>query len=162
MANIFIRPIQESDSKFIALVIRRVMPEFGASGPGFAMVDPEVDHMFEAYSKSGHAYYVLTDGEKIFGGGGIGPLAGSDGRICELRKMYFLKEARGLGLGQKLMDACLEKARSLGYESCYLETLNLMVEARKLYEKNGFKNLKTPLGSTGHFGCDSWMLKSLS
>jgi putative acetyltransferase len=43
----------------------------------------------------------------------------------------------------------------------YLETLPELHQAVKVYEKFGFRYLKGPLGNTGHFGCDLWMLKDL-
>ena len=48
------------------------MPEFGASGPGFAIHDPEVDAMYQSYTRElGRAYFVVTDGTNVLGGGGI-------------------------------------------------------------------------------------------
>jgi putative acetyltransferase len=142
-------------------VIRIVMPEFGAKGPGFAIADPEVDFMFDAYSKPRHAYFVARSGGRVVGGAGIGPLAGTDGSVCELRKMYLLEEARGQGVGQKLLDLCLGAAKARKFRSCYLETLGVMGAARRLYQKNGFVQLPAPMGKTGHFGCDRWFARPL-
>lgn len=156
-----IRPITAQDSEGVAAVIRKVMPEFGARGPGFALSDPEVDEMYSAYQQAGHRYFVVTQNGRLLGGGGIAPLAGGDGTICELRKMYFLPELRGLGIGQQLINLCLDSARELGYSQCYLETLQSMKQARALYAKNGFVQLEKALGNTGHFSCDAWYLKDL-
>ena len=81
--------------------------------------------------------------------------------MCELQKMYFLPEARGLGFGTQLMQLCLENAKMFGFKSCYLETLPQMEDAQKLYVKAGFEYLDKPLGSTGHTSCPIWMLKKL-
>ena len=75
--------------------------------------------------------------------------------------MYFLPEARGLGLGQQMMTKCLEAAVSFGYKQCYLETLPNMLEAQKLYKKVGFTYIQEPMGCTGHTSCPVWMLKTL-
>jgi putative acetyltransferase len=75
--------------------------------------------------------------------------------------MYFLPEARGLGLGIELMQKCLAKAKEFGFESCYLETMPYMEAAQKLYNKVGFEYLDKPLGNTGHTSCPVWMLKKL-
>jgi putative acetyltransferase len=157
-----IRLISSEDNFAIAALIRRVMPEFGASGPGFAIHDPEVDSMFESYSRARSAYFVLVEDDGVgVGGGGIAPLQAASTQVCELRKMYFLPDARGLGLGAKLMDLCLESARGFGFEKCYIETLASMTSAGKLYLKNGFRVLDKPMGSTGHFSCDNWLIKDL-
>lgn len=158
-----LRPIAPSDAPGVAAVIRKVMPEFGASGPGFALHDPEVDDMYTAYTQARCSYFVIADAKgRIVGGGGVAPLAGGDGETCELRKMYFLPELRGLGLGQRVMNLCLKAARQHGFRQCYLETLENMKQARALYAKNGFRVLNRPLGDTGHFGCNSWYLKDLT
>ena len=117
-----IRPIKSADNPQVATLIRTVMPEFGARGPGFAITDPEVDHMFEAYDNKKSSYFVLFHDEKIIGGGGVAPLEGGAPDTCELKKMYFLAEARGLGYGKKMLKRCLQAARELGFRKCYLET----------------------------------------
>ena len=156
-----IRPITRADDQAIATVIRTVMPEFGASGPGFAIHDAEVDAMCEAYSNAGCAYFVIDVDGKVCGGGGVAPLAGADDGVCELRKMYFLPELRGQGAGVRLMTQCLDTARALGHRRCYLETLTGMSAAQHLYEKFGFERLPGPLGATGHFGCNRFYLRDL-
>ena len=159
--NYTIRPIAPQDNLSMGRIIKTTMTEFGASGAGFSINDAEVLAMYEAYTRPRHAYFVITNGEQIFGGAGIAPLSGGDPKVCELRKMYFEPEIRGLGFGQELMDKCLEKAHSLGFEHCYLETLKTMKGAEKLYLKNGFRLIAGPMGATGHFSCDSFYLKSL-
>ena len=151
-----LRPITVTDDPAMAQVIRVVMPEFGACGPGFALADPEVDQLSVAYSVPRAAYFVLEHDGRIVGGGGIAPLEGATGDVCELRKMYFLKEARGHGQGQRMLRQCLEVARGFGFTRCYLETLTGMDAAQHLYRQAGFKPLCGPLGATGHFGCDRY------
>ena len=156
------RPIRPEDDPAVAAVIRTVMPQFGADGPGFAMLDPEVDGMCAAYSAAGAAYFVVeTQDGRVIGGGGIAKLDGGEPGVCELRKMYFLEEARGVGMGEKLLRHCLSVAKELGYKTCYLETLTGMDAAMRLYEKVGFKKLCAPMGATGHSGCDRWHARGL-
>lgn len=156
-----IRPIAPGDAAAVAAVIRAVMPEFGADGPGFAIHDPEVDHMPDAYAAPGHAYFVLERGGRVVGGAGVAPLAGGEPGVCELRKMYFLPEARGIGAGEAMMARCLRAARDLGHARIYLETLTGMDAAQRLYERSGFQRLCAPLGATGHGGCDRWFARDL-
>ncbi|HSO37845.1 MAG TPA: helix-turn-helix domain-containing GNAT family N-acetyltransferase [Labilithrix sp.] len=164
-----IRPIRAGDRAAVARLIRTVMPEFGAKGPGFAINDPEVDDMFGAYQSPRSAYFVVTragarpeDEDVVVGGCGYAPLSGGDGQTCELRKMYFLPEVRGLGLGQKLLAQCLARSRRAGFTRMYLETLGAMSQARALYERSGFYRLEKPMGDTGHFGCNSFYLRELT
>lgn len=157
-----IRKVSPSDNQQLANIIRTVMTDFGACGAGFSIHDKEVDHIFESYQGALHAYFVVVSGKNIMGGAGIGPLIGGESSICELKKMYFLEEVRGHGMGQKLIDACLQEARLLGYQQCYIETLESMKAANYLYQKNGFTPLTSPLGNTGHFSCDRYYIKQLN
>lgn len=156
-----IRKVSKQDSAQLANIIRTVMPEFGASGAGFAIHDSEVNDIYAAYSKPRTAYFVCEQGAKIIGGGGIAPLEGGNEDVCELKKMYFLPEARGKGLGQKILSSCIQAARDNGFKICYLETFNTMTTAMKLYEKNGFIKISGPMGNTGHFSCDTFYQKIL-
>ncbi len=157
------RPIRTEDDPAVAAVIRAVMPEFGADGPGFAIHDPEVDHMSQAYARVGCCYEVVVDAAgRVVGGGGIAPLEGGPEGVCELKKMYFLKEARGCGMGVALIRQLLDRAKALGYATCYLETLTGMDAAQAVYRKVGFQMLCAPMGSTGHHGCDRWFSLDLT
>jgi putative acetyltransferase len=160
-ATISIRPIRASDDAAIAAVIRRVMPEFGAGGPGFAIHDPEVSTMHAAYSRPRCAYFVVERDGAVCGGGGVAPLDGADPGTCELRKMYFLPQLRGAGAGAALISRCLDEARRLGFSQCYLETLTGMDAAQRLYERSGFARIPAAMGNTGHFSCDRFYLRAL-
>src|ERR1043165_1923726 len=94
-----IRPISTADNAAMAAIIRMVMPEFGADGPGFAIHDTEVDALCAAYAIPGAAYYVVERDGVVEGGGGVAALIGGEPGVCELRKMYFLSSLRGLGAG---------------------------------------------------------------
>lgn len=156
-----LRQLEEKDNPAVRDIIRTVMPEFGASGKGFAIHDSEVENMYAFYTQSRCAYFVWEEAGIIIGGGGVAPLQGGDNDTCELKKMYFLPEGRGKGLGQSILSECLKAAKSLGYIYCYLETFNTMTRAMKLYEKNGFKKIQGSCGNTGHFACDTFYKKML-
>lgn len=156
-----IRSIEPRDDAAIAAIIRSVMPEFGAGGEGFAIHDAEVDAMSAAYAKPHCAYFVVEIDGKVVGGGGVAPLENGEPDICELRKMYFLPEARGLGAGHAVMARCLDAARAFGFKRCYIETLTGMDAAQGLYRKHGFEPLCSPIGNTGHHGCDRWFMRTL-
>ena len=152
MSVFTIRTIEPRDDAAMAQVIRRVMPEFGAVGDGFAINDLEVDWLSKAYSQPRCAYFAVEIEGVVMGGGGVAPLAGGDPGICELRKMYFLPELRGLGAGTAMMARCLDAARQIGFRQCYLETLSGMDAAMRLYERSGFRRISCAMGDTGHGG----------
>ena len=156
-----IRPIEARDDAAMAAIIRTVMPEFGAVGTGFAINDPEVDWMSRAYQAARSAFFVVEREGMVEGGGGVAPLEGGDADTCELRKMYFLPQLRGLGAGAAVMARCIEAARGFGFKRCYLETLCGMDAAMRLYERTGFHRIDGPLGATGHGGCNTFYLRDL-
>ena len=159
--DFIIREIQSKDNAQIAKIIRGALIEFGVPKVGTAYEDKATDEMFQNFQKETSVYYIVEYENKIIGGVGIAKLDNFEGNVCELQKMYFAPIARGKGLGSKLIEKCLDKAKSLNYESCYLETMPYMMAARGLYEKNGFKNLEKRMGNTGHYSCNVWMLKKL-
>ena len=161
MSEFLIRPIRAEDDVAVAQIIRSVMPEFGADGPGFAIHDAEVDHMHRAYAAARSAYFVVELDGIVAGGGGVAPLENGDPDVCELRKMYFMPALRGRGAGRALIDRCLTSAREFGFRRCYLETLGNMRDAQKLYRAAGFQPISAAMGKTGHFGCNTFFIRDL-
>lgn len=157
---IAIRKIEKKDNRDIAKILREILVEHEVPKVGTAYADPQLDCMFEAYDVPNSVYFVVENNGKILGGAGIGPLP-NEPETCELQKMYFLPEARGLGIGAQMMQQCLDAARHFGYKKCYLETMPNMEAAQKLYKKSGFEYLCKAMGNTGHTSCPVWMIKSL-
>ncbi|WP_394748533.1 GNAT family N-acetyltransferase [Spongiimicrobium salis] len=161
MQDLVIREIKQEDNAAVAKVIRSVLLEMGVPKIGTTYADTALDRMYETYDVPGASFFVLEILGAIAGCAGVIQLERYDGKVCELQKMYFLKEARGRGLGAKMIEICLERAISLGYEKCYLETMPYMENAQNLYLKNGFRPIDGPMGDTGHHACSVWMLKDL-
>ncbi|MFE3848918.1 GNAT family N-acetyltransferase [Flavobacterium sp. LB3P45] len=161
MENYRIRKIKKEDNSAVAALIRAVFDELNIPKVGTAYEDPYLDLMFEEYSKPKSVYYVVEKQGRIIGSAGVAQLESEAATICELQKMYFLPETRGLGIGSQMMAKCLQSAKDFGFEKCYLETMPFMLDAQKLYKKTGFEYICSPMGSTGHTSCPVWMLKAL-
>jgi putative acetyltransferase len=156
-----IREIESKDNKQVEHVIRTCLIEYGANHEGTAWADPDLGRFSEIYDKEAHKYWVAVDeNDNVVAGVGIGDLPGAEG-VCELQKMYCLKEYRGNGIASKLIKIAFDFAKQY-YSKCYLETLENMIEAQRFYEKNGFVRLNGPLVNTGHFACDVCYLKELN
>src|SRR5262249_28671602 len=71
--------------------------------------------------QAGGVFEVIEDkGGRLLGTYGLFPLNDNQ---CELRKMYFLAEIRGIGLGKAMLERAVAHARQLGFKSIVLETI---------------------------------------
>lgn len=71
---------------------------------------------------------------------GPGPLAESEGADeAGIRMLAVVPEARGRGAGRRLVEACLERARTDGRRRVVLYTLPAMTAAHALYRDLGFE-----------------------
>ena len=61
-----------------------------------------------------------------------------DAGVCEMKRLFVRPAARSVGLGRELVAEILSQAKSSGYESMVLDTLDRLHSARLLYERAGF------------------------
>jgi DNA-binding MarR family transcriptional regulator/ribosomal protein S18 acetylase RimI-like enzyme len=69
---------------------------------------------------------------------GSAMLVRADDGVARLRLLLVEPQARGLGIGRRLVEACVAFARSAGYRKITLWTQSTLVEARAIYERTGF------------------------
>jgi putative acetyltransferase len=156
-----IRKIRKEDNPSIAQTIRTVLTEFGVNKPGTVFTDPTTDALFELFQKENSVYLIAEADGQIIGGCGIYPTEGLEKGCAELVKLYLHKDYRNRGIGKELMQRSIESVKELGYTQLYLETLPELHNAIELYRKMGFTKIDHPLGNSGHFACDLWMVLEL-
>ena len=139
MPGVVIRDAAEAD----LVTVKRLFEAYAASlgvdlcFQGFA---DELAALPGAYAPPrGALLLAMQDGETI-GCVGLRPLEDQDGHaIGEVKRLYVVPHARGARAGRALMDALLERARTLGYDTLKLDTLATMTSARALYASLGFR-----------------------
>lgn len=88
-------------------------------------------------------------------------VADVDGVVsAEIKRMFVAPEARGTGLGQRLLARLTAMARERGAQRLLLETGNRQPEAQRLYERAGFA-LCGPFGSYAPDPYSLFMVKPL-
>jgi putative acetyltransferase len=81
------------------------------------------------------AFLVADDGDGLVG---CVALRAFSAESCEMKRLYVDPRARGSGLGRRLVESVLDRARAFGYEKMLLDTLPLMQTAQALYRRIGF------------------------
>src|SRR5439155_332909 len=129
--------VRADDVTVVIALVREVLAEFGLRFGEGAKTDEEVTRLPVSYEEGGGAFWVAVDDARgtILGTCGVFPV---EPRTYELRKMYLRREARGLGLGQKLLDEAVRWTRDQGGARIVLDTVHEMTRAIAFYEANGF------------------------
>lgn len=131
-----VRPVREADVPEVIAIVSRVLAEFGLRFGDGAETDAELHALPTSYRGRGGELWVATDDAgRLVGTCGLFPVAPD---TFELRKMYLLPEARGRGLGKRLLSVALAWARQQGATRVVLDTAEQMKRAIELYEANGF------------------------
>lgn len=137
--NVTIRAATREDQDVIISLVTQVLSEFGHE-PEFDGADADLLDIKTTYFGNGGFFNVALDGDDhLLGTFGVYPVGQS---ICKLRKMYLLPHARGSGLGKQMLEHAIAEARKRGFGTMILETMAVMKDAIRLYERQGFRLIK--------------------
>ncbi len=71
--------------------------------------------------------------------GCVGLRSFEGGEVCELKRLFVREQARGTGLGRRLLEVAIEAAAAAGYRTMVLDTLMSLTDAIGLYRRAGFE-----------------------
>ncbi len=130
----------QQEYQIAALLFKEYAQEIGIDLE-FQNFQKELSDLKKQYAKpQGTIWLAYNEHEDAVGCVGIRKLEDS---ICELKRMYVRKEARGTGLGKSLMEKSIEIAIELGYQKMRLDTLSTMHSAIHLYKSVGFYEIES-------------------
>jgi len=132
-----LRPHQPGDMGWI--VHRQAIlyaEEYGWDDTYEALASEIVAHFIKNFDpKRERAWVAEKDGERI----GAVFVAKESKEIAKLRLLHVEREARGLGIGKRLVTECVRFARQAGYQKMTLWTQSILAAARHIYKNEGFK-----------------------
>jgi len=128
--------VRPDDVPHVLDLVRDSLAEFGLQFGQGATTDEDLSSLPASYEDAGGAFWVAVDeAGALLGTCGVFPVGPA---TFELRKMYLRGAARGLGLGQRMLDDCIAWTRAHGGRRMVLDTTEQMTRAIRFYEANGF------------------------
>jgi DNA-binding MarR family transcriptional regulator/GNAT superfamily N-acetyltransferase len=110
--------------------------EYGWDGTYEALAAEIVAQFIKNYDpKYERSWIAEKDGARV---GAVFVAKASD-EIAKLRLLHVEPEARGLGIGKRLVEECVRFARQAGYSKITLWTQSILHAARHLYKQAGFQ-----------------------
>ncbi len=142
-----IRRYEPGDERAVRRLHNEALNEVGAhlgSGPW----DDDLDDIEGVYLESGGEFLVgELEGEVV----AMGAIKRVSPDAAEVKRMRVRPDLQGRGYGQAMLDSLHRNAAGLGYTTLHLDTTVQQRAARRLYLKNGYREVGR--GSVGPFDC---------
>jgi GNAT superfamily N-acetyltransferase len=142
-----IRRYEPGDKRAVRRLHDDALNEVGAhlgTGPW----DEDLDDIEGVYLGSGGEFLVgILEGDVV----AMGAIKRDSPDVAEVRRMRVRPGLQGRGYGQAMLDALHRRAAGLGYSTLHLDTTVQQRVARRLYLKNGYREVGR--GSIGPFDC---------
>lgn len=133
--DVVVRAADNRDCVRVMTLVFGVLAEYGLP-PDPNGKDADLNDLEANYQRAGGVFELIEDHDgNLLGTCGLRPL---DKDNCELRKMFFAPQIRGLGLGRRMLERAVSHARRQGFQVITLETITVLKEAIRLYTRFGF------------------------
>ena len=132
-------PMDALLTEYYDLMISRIKTMGESVPPGKSAIDEFWDEIAQFLPPTGHLILAKSEDGTLLGCGSLKSIGSAKG---ELKRLFVKPEARGLGLGRRLVEMRIDAARQMGLKSLYVDTLRNNVEMRGLYQKMGFKEIE--------------------
>jgi putative acetyltransferase len=135
MSNVIFRRATNRDREVAQRIVDGALREHGL-GVVLDAGDVDLTDLERHYEERGGRFEIIEepDGTPL----GVVGWRLASAEQCELKKLYLVSAARGLGLGRLAIDRVVAAARSLGCRSVVLETATVLDRANRLYLRAGF------------------------
>lgn len=137
-SKLFLRGLRPGDIGWI--VHRQAVlyaEEYGWNNEFEALAAGILSDFVKNFDPSGEAAWVAELEGRIVGS--IFLVRSDKPETAKLRMLYVEPDARGHGIGSRLVDACINQAEAFGYRKLVLWTNSILTSARHIYEKTGFR-----------------------
>ncbi|MBD2082078.1 GNAT family N-acetyltransferase [Leptolyngbya sp. FACHB-17] len=135
--DFLVRHWQFSDRINAFNLIGSVLAEYGLTQEPEG-ADRDVLEVENFYQKQNGEFWVIERDNKLVGTGAYYPISRGQNAV-EIRKMYLLPEARGVGLGKFLLTELESAIAKKEFDQIWIETASVLKEAVQLYERNGYE-----------------------
>ena len=149
-----VRRYEPGDREAVRDLYDKALNEVGAH-LGDGEWDSDLDAIESVYLRAGGEFLVGVLGDEVVAMGAL--RLDREGRAW-ITRMRVAPRLQGRGIGQRLLDGLHRRAAELGYGTLRLDTTVGQVAARRLYEKNGYR--ETGRGLVGPFRCLYYERKS--
>lgn len=127
---------QEADVPAVKAIFGEYITSLGFDISTFQDTDTEFGDLLSLYGPPRGCILLAEDPSgAVAAGVAMKPIAEG---VCEMKRLYVRPAYRGKGIAQALVTELIRAARSAGYHSMKLDTLDTMTEAIGLYRRVGF------------------------